>query len=376
MLKGKINLTLMIGPAVPLPVPHEVMDALTDITVTSNTTGQSGFQLTFTLSARSPLHTLFLLSSTVPIPMVRVVIIVTINGMPEVLMDGMMTEHSVEPGEQPGQSRLTVMGSDLSAVMDFIDFTGLPYPAMPPEAQVAIILSKYVVFGIVPVIIPSPLMDIPIPIERIPRQRGKDLEHINGLAHEVGYTFYVSPGPIPATSIAYWGPEIRIGVPQPALNTNMDTLTNVERLSFKYKSDQSVVPIVYVQIPLTKVALPVPLPEINPLRPPLAAVPPIAKKYVPLKDTSKLSVARAIMRGQAVAAAGSDVVEGSGTLNVVRYGRILKARGLVGVRGAGLAFDGLYYVKTVTHSIKRGEYKQSFTLARNGLVSITPNVVP
>ena len=43
---------------------------------------------------------------------------------------------------------------------------------------------------------------------------------------------------------------------------------------------------------------------------------------------------------------------------------MLKARGLVGVRGAGPAFDGLYYVKSVTHSIKRGEYKQSFTLTR------------
>ena len=44
------------------------------------------------------------------------------------------------------------------------------------------------------------------------------------------------------------------------------------------------------------------------------------------------------------------------------------------MRGAGLAFDGLYYVKSVTHTIKRGEYKQSFTLARNGLISTLPRV--
>ena len=54
---------------------------------------------------------------------------------------------------------------------------------------------------------------------------------------------------------------------------------------------------------------------------------------------------------------------------MLRYGRVLKARQLVGVRGAGPAFDGLYYVKSVTHKLKRGEYKQSFTLVRNGLVS-------
>ena len=52
----------------------------------------------------------------------------------------------------------------------------------------------------------------------------------------------------------------------------------------------------------------------------------------------------------------------------------LKARGLVGVRGAGVAYDGLYYVSSVTSRLKRGEFKQSFELTRNGLVSITPNV--
>ena len=48
---------------------------------------------------------------------------------------------------------------------------------------------------------------------------------------------------------------------------------------------------------------------------------------------------------------------------------------LVGVRGAGTAFDGLYYVTEVKHKIKRGEYKQDFKLARNGLVS-TLSTVP
>ena len=44
------------------------------------------------------------------------------------------------------------------------------------------------------------------------------------------------------------------------------------------------------------------------------------------------------------------------------------------MRGAGLAYDGLYYVNSVTHTLKRGEYKQSFTLSRDGLISPTPVV--
>jgi hypothetical protein len=67
-------------------------------------------------------------------------------------------------------------------------------------------------------------------------------------------------------------------------------------------------------------------------------------------------------------------VTANGSLDVLRYGRMLKARKLVGVRGAGIAYDGLYYVSSVTSRLKRGEFTQSFNLTRNGLVSITPTV--
>ena len=44
------------------------------------------------------------------------------------------------------------------------------------------------------------------------------------------------------------------------------------------------------------------------------------------------------------------------------------------MRGAGEAFDGLYYVTSVTSTMKRGEFTQSFSLARNGLLSTVPKV--
>ena len=78
--------------------------------------------------------------------------------------------------------------------------------------------------------------------------------------------------------------------------------------------------------------------------------------------------------GLAKASRSTDVISGTGSLDVLRYGRVLKARQLVGVRGAGRVYDGLYYVKSVTHSIKAGQYKQSFTLSRNALVSSVQRV--
>jgi len=81
------------------------------------------------------------------------------------------------------------------------------------------------------------------------------------------------------------------------------------------------------------------------------------------------------MIGLATASKSADAVTANGSLDVLRYGRLLKARKLVGVRGVGHAFNGLYYVEKVTSSIKRGEFKQSFQLSRNGLLS-TVNKVP
>lgn len=103
-------------------------------------------------------------------------------------------------------------------------------------------------------------------------------------------------------------------------------------------------------------------------------MPPIPSNIEFLTGTAKLSPVQAALKGMAKAARTADAVTATGTLDVLRYGRLLKARQLVGVRGAGMAFDGLYYVKSVTHNIKRGEYKQSFELGRNGLISTLPKV--
>lgn len=380
MLKG-VNLTLMIGPAVPVPVSQSVLDALTSVTVTSASGDTaSGFELVFTLSNKSPLHTVFLLSAGAMPPIVRVIIMVTFNSSPHVLMDGVILNQEVSPGGNNGHSILTIKGKDLTALMDIIDFSGIPYPAMPKFAQVALILAKYAALGIVPLPIPEIVTDIPIPITHIPQHQGKDLGHIRKLAYESGYVFYLDPGPAPGMSVAYWGPEIKVGVPQPALNINMDAHTNVESLRFTFDKERKKTPVVYIQEEMTKAVIPIPIPDITPLNPPLGLIPPIPPKLVPLgdelSDTTYVfrSPLQAVMAGLAEASRSSDAVFGTGMLNVVRYGRILKSRQLVGVRGAGLAFDGLYYVKRVTHSIKRGEYKQSFELARNGLVSTISGV--
>lgn len=373
MLKGSIRLTLMIGPVVPVPVSKAIIDSLTSVEVRSAAGEPSGFQLTFSFSSKSPLNTLLLLLGQVG-PIIRTIIVVTVNGTPHVLMDGVIVNHQVTPNVETGQSTLTVTGSDLTAVMAAIDFTGIPYPAMPAEARVALIIAKYAVFGMIPMVIPSVFMDVPIPVDRIPTHQGTDLEYIKCLADQVGYVFYIESGPAPGTNIAYWGPEIKVGVPQPALNVNMDSHNNVESLNFNFNGSSKTMPIIYIKNELTHAPIPIPIPDISPLNPPLGLIPPIPAQFKMMNDTAKLNPVQAVVLGLAEASRTSDAVTGTGSLDVLRYGRILKARGLVGVRGAGHAFNGLYYVKSVTHKIKRGEYKQDFTLVRNGLISTVQKV--
>jgi len=372
-LQGGIKLSLRVGP-VPIPAPSALVEALSSVSVQAGSGDtQSGFEMTFDLPARSPLRTLFLLTGGGSLPLMRVVLVVQIGGQAESIIDGVTTNVETQPGEG-GVGKLVVKGKDLSALMDIIEIPGLPFPAMPPAVRVLVILAKYAAFGVIPLVIPSIVEDVPIPVDRIPQQRGSDYAYVSELARQCGYVFYLEPGPAPATSKAYWGPEIRVGEPQPALSVNMDALSNVDELSFNFDKEKKTMPIVYFQELLSKAPIGLPIPDISPLNPPLGLVPPLPPQIVNLDDTAQKGPLGALMAGLAYAGQHSDSVFGQGRLDVARYGRLLKSRRLVGVRGAGLPFDGLYYVKSVSHDIKRGEYKQSFTLARNALISTVPTV--
>ncbi|MFO7170226.1 MAG: hypothetical protein DIU80_019550 [Chloroflexota bacterium] len=373
MLRG-IQLTLLIGPAVPLPAPQEVIDALTSVQITSG--GQrSAFQLTFSVSKRSLLQTTLLPAGYFDPIVTRVVVIVTLNGVPHVLMDGLVTRQESAPSNEPGQSTLTVTGEDLSVAMNVVQVKR-QFPAMPEVAQIYLVLAPYAAFGIVPLVVPPFVTTVKTPLDQADTQTVTDLEYLQQLAARCGYVFYVEPGPAPLSSIAYFGPDIRIPVPQPALTVNSDAHTNVESISFSLDGLAKKILVPTVLDPVTrKVPIPIPLPNINVFRPPLGLRPtPPARVEFP-DDLANLPPDEAAKRIIGKLSQSAEAISASGSLDVLRYGHILRARQIVGVRGAGLAYDGMYYVNSVTHTIKRGEYKQSFSLVRDGLISQTP-VVP
>lgn len=372
--RGPVHLGLLMGPKLAKPVPPEMSEALLSAQITMTAGERSGFQLAFDLT-KNGLITQRLLPEGYFSPRTRVIVTVTVKGTPTVLLDGLIVRHEVGASNQPGQSTLTVTGEDLTLLMDLEERTD-SFPNLAPSQRVDRILRHYADYGIEPRIIREQIPQQPRRELRVDYQSGTDLSYINDLARANGYTFYLDPGPRPGRSTAYWGPEQRLGRRQHALNVNMDTESTVDQLTFAYDGTAREEPQARVQDPRSRQSRLLPQRPIDPLRPPLGLQPTPALKRKTLTGTAKKDPAQAEAEALARAATSADAISGSGHLDVNRHGYVLRPRELVGVRGAGRTYDGDYYVKSVTHHLKPGSFRQNFTISREGLIARSDTVRP
>lgn len=366
-----IRLQLLIGPTVPLPAPYPIVDALVGLEVTNRDSDFDGFRISFSLG-KDALLDYGLLASGLLDPPSRVIIMVFIGVMPQILIDGIITNHQIAPSNRPGESTLNVFGKDISVKLS-LEEKNETYPNQPDSVIVMRLLAGYAALGLIPQV--TPTTDVPIQIERVPSQQGTDLAYIRELASRNGFVFYIEPTGIPGVNTAYWGLDNRLGIPQPALTMNMGADTNVDSpITFSYDALGPAQPQVTIVEPMTKMSISIPLP--SGLSPPLSLRPAQSLRTTLSRDSANLNPMQAGLRAASSAGRSADAVTGSGELDAVRYGQALKARKLVGVRGVGFSYDGLYYVREVTHRIRRGEYKQAFSLTREGHGALLPLVRP
>jgi hypothetical protein len=374
-----IHLTILIGPSVPVPAPLLLSEALQSVEVTHSDEERSGFQITFQTGRGGPLALLDfpLLSNPLLKTFNRVILVVTFNAMPRVLIDGIITHKELSPGTEAGTSTLTVTSEDISVMMDKEERSA-EHPAQDETMIANKIISSYAQYGLTPHVIPPLAIDPPIPIERVPVQQGTDLQYLVELAERHAYVFYITPGPVPFTNTAYWGPPERGGVPQRALSVDLGAETNVNSINFRHNALTPTMVSGRVQDRTTNQSLPVQ--TFASQRIPLSSRPTwlVDQPNVRRRQFRQtgLNASQAFAHAQAETDASVDAVVAEGELDALRYGELLQPRGLVGVRGAGFSYDGLWYVKRVTHNLRKGEYKQSFTLAREGEGSTTPVVRP
>lgn len=371
---------MLIGVGVPVPAPKMIMDLVSEIQV-NNSKDRNGFQVSFTIDKKAAFIIDLITAGFFDPTTTRVIIVATMNGMPHVLIDGIISNHQMGPASEPGKSTFTITGEDVSVLMDMIEVV-VPMPALPDIAKVNTILAPFSFLGLTPIVIPPPVFTVRSPTdswETIPKQT--PLQYLRNLAQENGYIFMIIPGPLPAQNIAYFGPEVNIPIPQRALSINMDAHTNVESLSFTMDGLAKKLRIYTIMDEVTeKIPIPIPVPNFNVLKPPMGVRPtqPIFKTgFADSFSKKNTSEAMKKITGDILSSANNPpAVTASGSLDVARYKGILRSGMMVGVRGAGIAYDGLYYVDTVSHSIKQGQYKQNFSLSRDGIISNTPIVIP
>lgn len=372
-----INLTLMIGKEVAKPVTRQLIEALQTVEVSHSDEGRSGFQIVFQVgrSDRNDLQDYRLISNPIFEVYNRVILVVTTGASAEVLIDGIITNQQLSPNPEPGKTTFTITGEDVSVMMDLTEKS--EGHAAQDEATIArMILKEYEKYGIIARVVTPKFVDRPTSNERIPTQQGTDLAYLKQIAERFAFVFYVTPGPSVNTNIAYWGPPQKQTRPQKALTVNMGSFTNVASVNFQNDAMTATAVEGSVQDRQSNQIRPVQQSRSD--RPNLARRPALQtqqqRRTRQFRQTGRDS-AQADARAQAMADRSVDnVVTVSGELDTIRYGDFLHVRGLVGLRGVGYSYDGLYYVKNVTHKLARGLYKQGFTITREGLGSTVRGV--
>lgn len=393
------------------PADGSLIEALQGIQVTRGEKAPSTFSITFHDERRHGSNDFPLMGNPQLQPFTRTRILTTVDGSTEVLIDGYLTGRQLAPAPGPGGTTLTVSGEDVSVKMDMIQIS-FDYPHMGDFLIVEAILAKYVFFRVEPDA-HATVADV-VPFSFVPQQNGTDRQFLQQLAEKHGYRFYMRPGrPSRNWSQAYWGPPDLGADPQKALTVDMGPATNVETIQF---GENVLAPtMTYATVPQNTIAPPapqsIPVAAAASTRSPALAEDPVMGSYGeellslitdplnalkhlleldvrgslfqtqglgPAQDQS-LGVLQALVGAQGLTNDSTDeVVTAQGTLSTARYGAVLEAPGVVAVRGAGHACDGLYYVKQVEHTMvtKQGswQYQQQFTLTREGMGSTIEEV--
>jgi hypothetical protein len=377
-----VHLSLLIGPTIPLPATPDIAEAIQSVSVTQNDEGRSGFQIVLQMGRSGP-------ADMVDYPLMlnpllrlfnRVILTVLFDALPQVLIDGIITNRQFSPGNQPGLGTMTLTGEDVSVMMDMTKKRA-NYPVMSEPLIALAIIASYAQFGLIPIVIPPTSIDQPLPTGRTPVQQATDLEHLKTMGERFGHVFYIEAGPVPGTNMAYWGPPKRASLPQRALTVSMGPQTNVQSINFTYNGLAPMIVVDEIQDNDLNIKVPI-MTFVGTRVPPLALMPALPTQLPNVRTTllersAGLNLSEAYSRAQGVTDKSIDsVVTAQGELDALQYGGVLKPRGIVGVRGAGFTHDGFYYVKSVSHSISKGQYKQRFSLTREGTGPLSPVVVP
>jgi hypothetical protein len=367
---------LLIGPGIPIPLPIAFSEVVHEIEIVHRDAGRSGFKIVFDAGRqKNGILDYTILQSPQLQVFNRARISVIFNGSLQSLMDGIITDIQLQDDDTPGSGKIVLMGQDISLMMDRKQVQ-VAHPAESEALIATKIIGQYANYQLVPEVVLPPSVDVPSPIDWVPRQYGTDYAYLKELAKRFGYVFYVAAGPIPGINTAYWGPPKR-SILQPALIAGIGNSCNIQKISFQQHALAAATVSSIIQDRISNTNFP--MQTLFSTRLPLSetAETNTNTQQLLLEEADGLNYSQAQARAQGITNRSRDrLVVAEGSLDTQRYGGILQARALVGVQGAGLTNDGSYYVEQVTHLLGKGYYHQNFVLTRDGVEPNTFAVRP
>jgi hypothetical protein len=378
---GGVTYTVLMGlPPIPLPLP--LGTALQKIEVESSTELASVFRLRFGISQTDFGDWDLLMPQYEDLffrPMTPVQIRVKVGiDIPKAIINGYVTNQRVLYDDEGGASAMEITGMDATVLMNLQEKV-IPWP-MPNDGAIA--AAVFAQYGIIPMVSPS------VPFNLDPTdmtvQRGTDIRFLRRLAQRNGFECFVQPQPQSGVDIGYFGPPMNIpGLPQAVLNVKMGSETNVTEFKIRYDMVKPTMAVsagidVMTKTPSLAISIappvtPPPTGGLYPWGAPMglqdATLRAVAGAHPPPMvlpaQTGVMALPGLAVVNQAIANRSSWAVVAEGTVGA--DAGVLSAGGIVNVRGAGLAFNGAYFLTRVAHSFDCGAYSQKFEARRNAI---------
>lgn len=367
------------GPVL-LPATFDVMEAVVELEVQCSTRSGSAFRLVLAAGRSGPMGVFG--APFVDDPRFqsggRVGVSIVPGKVPVPIFHGVITKSQYLPPSDAHDGRVVLLGKDLSAIMDRTHVQ-TQWPALAPNLIATAILGNYLTDGIIPNVMMPQIFEQPNPVDNTPVQSCTDLAYLRHLARCSGHHAVLSPGPAPGTSTFYWGPLPIPGLPQKTLSVDVGPSSDAFGVTITHDGDQITTAGAKAIDRMTGEDLAVDVPGLA--TPPQGAMPEWATRQgslreerIPVSGMSAMQAAACAMgRLQDTA---ERAVEATGTINNVKYNDVLKPFQQVNLRGVGAIYGGLYTVSEVRHSIRPGDYSQTFKLQRGELYTMAPVVPP
>lgn len=281
------------------------------------------------------------------------------SATPEPLIDAYVIDVRASLSPEPGGSILEVVAMDATVLMS-LEEKVRSWPDVSDSSIASTIFSEY---GFTPDI--EDTQPVRQESDAATIQRGSDIQHLRRLAERNGYECFVEAGQGGQTTAHFHSPKLDTEA-QGTLNVNLGTATNVDE--FKARND--------MLRPTTAQARGL---EVSTQEAPATDVTDVAATRLGSAATVAADRPRRVLLSGTGLSAGGELqtlaqavvdrsawaIVADGTLNSAVFGRALRAKRPVLVRGAGTELSGTYYVERVLHTFDAGGWTQRFRLRRN-----------